>query len=140
LFFHQGSSGPENSCELPLGFIWTPLSPTNNISVIPNDTTLPPVLLDLPRLFESYASFDLNTALDLPTCESKNIAPKEAFATDGALSSVPVSPGLEFRQSIVRETPSASEIPGDLDVCNIVLLDTNLSCIEAKVSDQQFSR
>jgi hypothetical protein len=38
-------------------------------------------------------------SVDLPTCESKNIAPKEAFATDGALSRP-----LEFRQSIVRES------------------------------------
>jgi hypothetical protein len=52
-----------------------------------------------------YASFDLETGVWIcPPCESKNIAPKEAFATDGALSSVLVSPGLEFRQSIVRES------------------------------------
>jgi hypothetical protein len=127
--------GPENSCELPLGFIWTPLSPTNNISVIQNDdTTLPPVLcLTCLAYLNLYASFDLATGIWIcPLCESKNIAPKEAFAADGALSSVLVSPALEFRQSIVGATPAATEIPGDLDVCNIVLvLDTNLSCIEA---------
>lgn len=128
--------GPENSCELPLGFIWTPLSPTNNISVIQSDdTTLPPVLcLTCLAYLNIYASFDLETGVWIcPLCESKNIAPKEAFATDGALSSVLVSPALEFRQSIVGATTAATDNPGDLDVCNIVLvLDTNLSCIEAQ--------
>jgi predicted nucleic-acid-binding Zn-ribbon protein len=128
--------GPENSCELPLGFIWTPLSPSNNVSVIPSeDTTLPPVLcLTCLAYLNLYASFDLETGVWIcPLCESKNIAPKEVFATDGALSSVLVSPGLEFRQSIVGATPAATENPGDLDVCNIILvLDTNLSCIEAQ--------
>jgi hypothetical protein len=89
-----------------------------------------------------YASFDLETGVICPLCESKNIAPKEAFATDGALSSVPVSPGLEFRQSIVRESlQQAKENPGDLDVCNIVLVLTRIYlALRRKVSDQQFSR
>jgi hypothetical protein len=89
-----------------------------------------------------YASFDLETGVWIcPLCEFKNIAPKEAFATDGALSSVLVSPGLEFRQSIVRESPATSENPGDLDVCNIVLVLTRIYlALRRKVSDQQFSR
>jgi hypothetical protein len=133
--------GPENSCELPLGFIWTPLSPTNNLSVIPSDdpAALPPVLcLACLSYLNMYANFDLATGVWIcPLCEFKNIAPKEAFATDGALAAVLVSPGLEFRQSIVPvegpENPDIGMGGSDMDICNIVLvMDKNLSCIEAQ--------
>jgi hypothetical protein len=87
-----------------------------------------------------YASFDLKTALDLPTCESKNIAPKEAFATDGALSSVPVSPGLEFRQSIVRETQQQAKSLVIWTFATLCSWTRIYLASRRKVSDQQFSR
>lgn len=125
--------GIENCCELPLGFIWTPLSPTDNISVInSNDATLPPVLcLTCLSYLNLYATFDAETGEWIcPLCEAKNIAPSEAFATpESPLSSVLVSPALEFRQQIT----SMNSVENEMDICNVILvMDKNLSCNEAQ--------
>jgi len=122
--------GIENTCELPIGFIWTPLSPNNNMTTIQTngETLLPVLCLTCLAYCNLFATFDLATGVWIcPLCEAKNVAPTESFSLNGPLSPVLVSPALEFRQSFPN---SCSH---DLDVCNVVfVLDANLPCNEAQ--------
>jgi hypothetical protein len=143
--------GLENSCELPFGFIWTPMSPSSgDISVVEcSGEALPPVLcLTCLAYLNMYAEFDVATGIwTCPLCGEKNVAPPDEFQEGRSLSSILASPIVEYHQRIGPDTPEEDI----LDSCTFVLVvDGNLerdevmavvSAIQSCVADahQQYS-
>jgi len=156
-------SGPglEHSCELPFGFMWTPLSPTDEsacavISCNSDDggDKLPPVLcLTCLSYMNLYASFDEETGIwTCPLCGAKNVAPRELFLTStsakdeysstatASISPVLMQPLVEFRQNVVSP-PKQRVDQSHIDTCSIILvMDENLPREEAKIIGTCFQR
>lgn len=127
--------GLEQTCELPFGFLWTPLSPTDDMSTLHCDAELPPVLcLTCLSYLNLYASFDAETGQWIcPLCGAKNVAPDHSLQSEGGtLASLLVPSIYEIRQSITRSE-------GD-DSCNIIILvmDRNLPRDEAQAVGRAF--
>ena len=124
--------GLENSCELPFGFVWTPMSRNNNVALVEcRGESLPPVLcLNCLAYLNMYADMDAKTGIwQCPFCDHSNVAPVEDFAEGGRLSSVSAAPVVEFHQRLGPQ--SVDEDP--VDLCTYVLVvDGNLAGEEAK--------
>jgi hypothetical protein len=119
--------GLENSCELPFGLLWTPMSPSSgDISVVQcSGEALPPVLcLTCLAYLNMYAEFDAVTGIwTCPLCGEKNVAPPDEFQEGRSLSSILTSPIVEYHQRIGPDTPEEDL----LDSCTYVLVvDGNL--------------
>jgi Sec23/Sec24 trunk domain/Sec23/Sec24 zinc finger len=118
-------SGPglKHSCELPFGMVWTPMSIADGKAVV-ND--IPPILcLKCLSYMSLYANFDAATHVwTCPLCGADNVAPKQMFdGTANELSSIVVSPMVEYRQTIATTQKDAINI--------VLLLDGNLDAVEA---------
>jgi hypothetical protein len=127
--FSKGPPGPglHNSCELPFGFVYTPLAPPDSITPVPCiGESLPPVLcLTCLAYINLYSTFDAVTGIwTCALCGSRNAAPPEALAT--TLAPALVSPMLEYRQVL----------PGmgsETNACAMVLVvDRNVPRHEAR--------
>ena len=123
--------GLDNSCELPFGFVWTPMAPSSNgISVVEcRGEALPPVIcLSCLAYLNLYADVDLSTGIwTCPLCGEKNVIPKEDIS--GSLSSVLASSVVEYHQKAGPDNPEEDA----LDSCTYVLVvDANLPRDEAK--------
>ena len=131
-------SGPglKHSCELPFGMVWTPMGINDSKAVVKD---IPPILcLTCLSYMSLYATFDAATqAWTCPLCGADNVAPNEMFDASGTdyyndLSSIMVSPIVEYRQSI-------SNAPEQLGTLNIVLVvDGNLEAVEANAIGKAF--
>jgi hypothetical protein len=126
--------GLENCCELPFGFIWTPMAPSNTISkIICRGEALPPVIcLTCLAYLNLYAELDVTTGIWMcPLCGEKNVAPKEEFLQGGQLAGVLSTPVVEYHQRIGANNSSNPE-ENALDACTYVLcVDANLARDEA---------
>lgn len=128
----KAAAGPglENSCELPFGFVWSPLLESSegitDTTVVSSGINLPAGVLCLTCLsyLNLYADYyDEEWICSL--CGARNIGTPELFATPvgGPSSQVVTSPVMEFRQTIAPAPPN---------VCNVILLmDANLPRSEA---------
>lgn len=125
--------GLESCCELPFGFVWTPVAPvdTENMSVVDcNGEALPP-LFCLSCLTYLNLHAKLHPARDVwecPLCGSdENVLDPKLIGTGGALSSALSTPVVEYRQK-VHIPPGEGKKP----TCSYILvLDSNLSREEA---------
>jgi hypothetical protein len=125
--------GLENSCELPFGFVWSPLSPTHTPTdayascVVSSEqeaseASLPPVLcLTCLSYLNLYADIDPDAGLwTCPLCGStENVLPPDA-------NRFLASPTVELRQTIVG-------VDTAVETTSIILvLDANLPRAEAQ--------
>ena len=118
-------SGPglKHSCELPFGLVWTPMGISDTKAVVQD---IPPILcLKCLSYMSLYAKFDANTHVwTCPLCGADNVAPKEIFnTTANELSSIVVSPIVEYRQTITATQQDAMNI--------ILVVEGNLEPAEA---------
>ena len=131
--------GLKHSCELPFGFVWTPMSPSSSVAVASTSQergeALPPVLcLTCLAYINLYATFNESTGIWIcPICGEENVAPEGIFLSENdrhsQLSSALVSPIVEYRQRV----NDASSFDGAMDSRSYVLvLDGNLPCDEVK--------
>lgn len=120
--------GLQNSCELPFGFLWTPLSPSEDLSVVECSAALPPVTcLTCLAYLNLYADFDELTSIwKCPLCGASNVAPENSLRPDHRhhLSPVVVQPAVEFRQRVVEQ-------PADTASTVIIVMDENLTRADA---------
>ena len=122
--------GLENSCELPFGFVWTPLlqQTKNDAAIIPCDADLPSSIICLTCLsyLNLYAEIDTTTGHWIcPLCESQNVLPEATTTGENLLAPVLASPTVEFRQSITGYDTA-------VDTTTIIfVLDANLPREEA---------
>jgi hypothetical protein len=140
--------GLHNSCELPFGFIWTPLAPCQSTRIVGGEdsdtsllrnqekdeeaddydpsSSLPPILcLTCLSYLNMYAEVDAATGQwTCPLCESTNALPPHALQS-ARLAPILSSPTIELRQSIVGVETAT-------DTTTVVLaLDANLPREEA---------
>mmetsp|Transcript_24375 Transcript_24375/g.36161 ORF Transcript_24375/g.36161 Transcript_24375/m.36161 type:complete len:903 (+) Transcript_24375:69-2777(+) len=123
--------GLKHSCELPFGFVWTPMSPSNSCNVAiekvdVQETNLPPILcLNCLCYLNLYAAYEEATGFwTCPFCQTKNVAPSELFGTETSISPAMISPIVEYRQKIdARDTSSPQSY--------VVIIDANLPSVEA---------
>lgn len=123
--------GLENTCELPFGFVWTPLAPSTSFSQVPcSGEALPQVLcLTCLAYLNLYASIDDNTGIWIcPLCSAKNALPKSELDKSQSLSSVLASPLIEYRQRI---GPDVGQQPTD-SICYVLVMDENMPGDEAR--------
>lgn len=123
--------GLKHSCELPFGFVWTPMSPSNSCSLAiekkyVQETNLPPILcLNCLCYLNLYAALDeANGFWTCPFCQTKNVAPSHLFGKETSISPAMISPIVEYRQKV--------------DICDtsgpqsyVVVIDANLPSVEA---------
>jgi hypothetical protein len=72
--------GLDASCELPFGFIWTPMvgNQDHNKDAIVVDSLPPIICLNCLCYLNPYAEFDKSTGIWIcPLCEHENVAPKD---------------------------------------------------------------
>ena len=122
--------GLQYSCELPFGFVWTPLSPSPDCAVVSNvhQSGLPPILC---RNCLAYLNLycDYNVSSGRWTCavcgETENVAPPDVFASAaGGPSATMACPLVEYHQPVVDTTKP--------DVLTfVVVMDDNIACKEA---------
>lgn len=131
--------GLKHSCELPFGFVWTPMSPSGTVAVVSTSEergeALPPVLcLTCLAYINLYATFNESTGTWIcPLCGQENVAPEGIFHAESdqhsPLSLALVAPVVEYRQRV----NDASSFDGAMDSRSYVLvLDGNLPCDEVK--------
>ena len=124
--------GLESSCELPFGFLWTPLSPQDidgpqPVAKIPaptdeatedGESSLPPVLcLTCLSYLNLYSSFNATTGIwKCVFCGADNVAPPQSLQDgNGSLSSAVNSNALEFRQKISVRVPVEPKSDAETD-------------------------
>jgi Sec23/Sec24 trunk domain/Sec23/Sec24 zinc finger len=136
--FTKGPPGPGlvNSCELPFGFVYTPLAPPEQDSYLPDSgipvipclgESLPSVVcLTCLAYMNLYSTFDPATGVWMCSlCGSRNACPPDALTT--SLAPALVSPMIEFRQVLPG-------LASEVNACTIVLvLDAHLPSIEARM-------
>ena len=124
-------SGPglETSCELPFGFVITPMAPYNkeNVSVVDcKSEALPPVLcLSCLTYINLYAKLHPSKNVwECPLCGSdENVLDPKLIEQGGLLSSALSTPVVEFRQNVYKADSEEA-----LTSCTYILvLDSNLS-------------
>lgn len=121
--------GLENCCELPFGFLLTPMAPCKqeNISVVDcKGEALPPVLcLSCLTYINMYAKLHPDRNVwECPLCGSnENVLDPKLIQQGGILSSALSTPIVEYRQKVHR-ADQGEKIP----YCTYILvLDANLS-------------
>ena len=115
-------SGSQQTCELPFGFVWTPMSPSSTAAV---QDSAPIFCLKCLTHLNLYATYDETSGRwTCPLCQSENVAPKEVFSGGDTGYPAPalVSPMVEYRQLMTTEEPQSTYI---------VILDANLPPNEA---------
>mmetsp|Transcript_23585 Transcript_23585/g.25117 ORF Transcript_23585/g.25117 Transcript_23585/m.25117 type:complete len:964 (-) Transcript_23585:2914-5805(-) len=141
-------SGLENSCEMPFGFVWTPMAvyktkqsdDTSNdskgMSIIQCDSdALPPVLcLACLAYINPFAEIDFATGIwGCPLCGQENVVPKNQLRDGSEIMIALQSPFVEYRQAT---QPDRDEMEEKMDkneqeasdYCTYLLVvDENLS-------------
>jgi Sec23/Sec24 zinc finger/Sec23/Sec24 trunk domain len=129
-----GGVGMDKCCELPFGFVWTPLAPCSEgtISVVDcMGEALPPVLcISCLSYINMYSKMDpVNNTWECPLCGSnENVLDPSLIQQGGVLSSALATPIVEFRQQF-RLADSAN--PKITSQTYILVLDSNLNREEA---------
>lgn len=129
--------GLQYSCELPFGFIWTPMSPCRSIALASQtDAALPPVIcLTCLAYLNLYSLVEESTGVwTCSLCGEQNLAPEALFHADNSLSKANLSlalvaPAVEYRQKVNLITPEGA-IPNSQSY--ILVMDGNLPCDEVK--------
>eukprot|EP00934_Nitzschia_sp_Nitz4_P008799 Nitzschia sp. Nitz4//scaffold301_size22573//4197//6998//NITZ4_008550-RA/size22573-processed-gene-0.17-mRNA-1//1//CDS//3329547004//8789//frame0 len=114
-------TGLENTCELPFGFVWTPMAASSNAKVIACDESLPPVIcLNCLAYMNPHVTVNtLQKQWTCALCETANPLPSTKAdwfqtATKEAL--------VEYRQPLSR----VSEQPEKHQSTIILVIDANL--------------
>lgn len=129
------NGGLENSCELPFGFVWTPMAPCNEEAVAivecPTDA-LPPVLcLTCLAYMNPNCKLDPRTGVwNCPLCDQENVAPVREFKEGQLLHQVLKSPIVEYHQPMLEPKPLGPEEPDD-SCTYIFVVDANLPAEDA---------
>jgi hypothetical protein len=125
--------GLETSCELPFGYVWTPMAPCSkeNVTVVDcKGEALPPVLcLSCLTYINKFAKLDAEKNVwECPLCGSdENVLEPSLIQQGGPLSSALSTPIVEYRQQL-----HMGEYEGEFPSRTYILvLDTNLSREEA---------
>ncbi|KAI2488714.1 hypothetical protein MHU86_25768 [Fragilaria crotonensis] len=112
-------SGAEQTCELPFGFVWTPMSPSSTAAL---QESAPIFCITCLTYLNLYATFDEASGLwTCPLCMAKNVAPKELLSGP-EVSAALVSPMVEYRQIVATN---------ELNPTYVVVMDVNLPPNEA---------
>jgi len=103
----------DSSCELPFGFVWTPM--VGKLKDNPNAVvvdSLPPILcLNCLAYLNPYAEFDKSTGIWVcPLCEHENVTPKDQFNAPAFTSKI-----VEYHQP-VPVAPTDEEDDEEKDV------------------------
>ena len=131
--------GMETCCELPFGFVWTPMAPCSQGSMSVVDCkgeALPPVLcLSCLSYINMYAKLDsVNNTWECPLCGSDEnvLDPTLLVSPDGILSSALATPMVEFRQQFHRLFDTSNTNTNKITSHTYILvLDANLNREEA---------
>lgn len=112
--------GLKHTCELPFGFVWTPMSPSPSSDATTTTSSLPPVLcLNCLSYLNLYAT-EQDGLWTCPLCGyADNVLPQQLATTSPAM----VSPMVEYRQTLQQPTDASSSF--------IIVLDANLGSQEA---------
>ncbi len=143
-------SGPglENSCELPFGFVWSPMAnpdedtsegDSNGMKIIKcGSNEMPPVLcLMCLAYINPYAKIDKKTGIwTCPLCEHENVVPKNQLRGGSKLMTALESPCVEYRQKV--STPESSEEEKN-DYTTKDKEDKEISCTFIFVVDENLS-
>lgn len=130
--------GLQYSCELPFGFIWTPMSPSSSVALVSRDDALPPVIcLTCLAYMNQYSIVEESTGIWVCSlCGEQNVAPeslfsgtKESSADEANISLALVAPVVEYRQRVNLVTPQGA-VPNSRSY--VLVLDGNLPCEEVK--------
>lgn len=112
-------SGSLQTCELPFGFVWTPMSPSSTAVV---QDSAPVLCLTCLAHLNLYAAYDEASGIwTCPLCDAKNATPKDVFSGP-TVSAALVSPMVEYRQAMTTN---------ELESTYIVVMDANLPSNEA---------
>lgn len=127
--------GLQYSCELPFGFIWTPMSPSTSVALVSRGDTLPPVIcLSCLAYINPYSIVIESTGVWVCSlCGEQNVAPESLFhaqnSSDTNVSLALVAPAVEYRQRVNMVTPEGA-VPNSRSY--ILVLDGNLPCEQVK--------
>lgn len=104
--------GLDMSCELPFGFIWTPMGKQDSNAVIV-DGKMPPVLcLNCLCYLNPHAEVDAKAGIWIcPLCEHENVAPKQLLKNCPELT----SKVIEYHQPVPKPEKGESEDEEDED-------------------------
>lgn len=117
--------GLENSCELPFGFVWTPMAESNDqedeneskkMAVIDcGGDSLPPVLcLACLAYINPFAELDKKTgSWTCPLCGHENILPKKLLRDGSKIMTALTSSCVEYRQVVPKPDPDEEEKKDD---------------------------
>ena len=126
-------TGLKNSCELPFGFLWTPMCPNDESKIpvidLPTDG-LPPVLcLSCLAYMNPHCNVDFSTGKwTCPLCGQENVTDGAEFQDGSVLTEVIKSPIVEYHQQL-----STTASLGDEDYCNYILMvDANIAPDDAQ--------
>lgn len=124
--------GLSYTCELPFGFIWTPMSPSSSVALV--SSAVPPVMcLTCLSYINLYSIVDESTGIwTCSLCGEQNVAPDGVFDAQGDAnqSLALVAPVFEYRQRVNTSVDSSSD--GGKSRSYVLVLDGNLSCDEVK--------
>jgi hypothetical protein len=93
----------DNSCELPFGFIWTPMvgNQMDNKNAVVVDSMPPILCLNCLAYLNPYAEFDKSTGIWVCTlCEHENVLPKDQYNAPALTSKI-----VEYHQPVPVAPP-----------------------------------
>ena len=140
-----GGPGLENSCELPFGFVWSPMAnpgegDSDGMKTIKcGSNEMPPVLcLMCLAYINPYVEIDRKTGMwTCPLCEHKNVIPKRQLQEGSTFMTALESPCVEYHEKVSKPESSEEEKKEDFtskykedkdDSCTFILVvDENLS-------------
>jgi Sec23/Sec24 zinc finger/Sec23/Sec24 trunk domain len=119
-------SGPDEACDLPFGFVWTPLSPSLTTTM-----SSPILCLQCLTYLNLYATIEESTGRwTCPLCLFQNVAPLE-YVSASNIPATLVSPMVEYRQILESK---------ELELTYILIMDINLPTNEAHAVANAFSK
>jgi len=127
--------GLDHSCELPFGFIWTPMSPSSSVALVSSDQVLPPIIcLTCLAYMNLYSIVEESTGVwTCSLCGEHNVVPANMFdansSSEANMSLALVAPVVEYRQRVNLVTPEGTTANSR---SYVLILDGNLPCEEVK--------
>lgn len=135
--------GLENSCELPFGFVWTPMADPgddiseddpNGLQIIKCESNeFPPVLcLSCLAYINPHVQINKKGIWKCALCEHENVVPKDQLRKGTNLMTALTSPCVEYHQRVAKPVPSEKEkidyATKNEDCCTFIfVVDENLS-------------
>jgi len=137
-------SGLKNSCELPFGFVWTPMAASGDSQKMPiiecSNGSLPPVLcLACLAYMNPFVEFDEETGTwSCPLCGHENALPGKEALEGSQIMTALTSTCVEYRQMVSKPEPYEEEkkYDGHYGNCNE---DEEDSCTYLLVVDENLS-